>query len=115
MQVTYCGDAMLAYRSTRRIVQSGESTIFDNAYRLAHLPLVNPAHTAVISEVAGREYRNGTYANARYALVMPISAEAFRSDQAQALEFAMKSASFAPKIAWDLCERRRSRLHATVT
>jgi hypothetical protein len=26
----------------------------------------------------------------------------------------MKSASFAPKIAWELCERRRSRLHATL-
>ena len=110
----YC-DEMLAYRSARRIFQPGEGTVFDDAYRLAHLPLVNPGHPAVIREVAGRDYRDGTYEKARYALVMPISAEAlFRSDEARALELAMKSASFAPKIAWELCERRRSRLHATL-
>lgn len=46
---------------------------------------------------------------------MPISAEAFlESDQVQALELAMKSSGFAPKIAWDICERRRLQLHATL-
>ena len=115
MAPVYCNDEMLAYRSARRIIQPGEGTVFDDAYRLAHLPLVNPAHPAAIGEVAGRDYRNGTYEQARYALVMPISAEAFlRSDQAGVLELAMKSASFAPKIAWELCESRRSRLHATL-
>ena len=112
---TYCDDEMLAYRSARRIFQPGEATVFDEAYRLAHLPLVNAEHPAVISEVDGRDYRNGTYEKTRYALVMPISAEALlRSDEAQALALAMKSASFAPKIAWELCERRGSRLHATL-
>lgn len=115
MQVTYCDDGMMAYRSARRIVQPNEGIVFDEAYRLAHLPLVNPAHPAVISAVDGRDYRNGTYAKTRHALVMPISVKAFlRSDQVQALELAMKSASFAPKIAWDLCERRQSLLHATL-
>ena len=113
--IIYCDDDMLAYRSTRRIFQPGEGTIFDEAYRLAHLPLVNAAHSAVISEIDGRDYRNGAYATTRYALLMPIAAEAFlQSDQAQALELAMRSASFAPKIAWDICERRRPRLHATL-
>ena len=83
------------------------------AYRLAHLPLVNAGHPAVISEVDGRDYRNGTYEKTRYALVMPISADAFlESEEVQALELAMKSSSFAPKIAWGLCELRRSKLHA---
>jgi hypothetical protein len=113
--ITYCGDEMLAYRSARRIVRPGDSTVFDEAYRLAHLPLVNAGHPAVISEVDGRDYRNGTYEKTRYALVMPISAEVLlRSDEAQALDLAMKSASFAPKIGWELCERRRFRLHATL-
>jgi hypothetical protein len=108
MQVNYCDDEMLAYRSAKRIFQPGEGIVFDEAYRLAHLPLVNAAHPAVISEVAGRDYRNGTYEKTRYALVMPIPAEVFLvSDGAHALELAMKSASFAPKIAWELCERRR--------
>jgi hypothetical protein len=106
---------MMAYRSERRRFQPGESIVFDEAYRLAHLPLVNAGHPAVISEVDGRDYRNGVYKKTRYALVMPISAEAFlESDEAQALELAMQSASFAPKIAWEMGERRRSRLHATL-
>lgn len=111
----YCDDETMAYRSSRRIFQPGERTVFDEAYRLAHLPLVNARHPAVISEIDGRDYRNGTYEKTRYALVMPIAADVlFRSEEARALDLAMKSASFAPKIAWELGERRRSRLHATV-
>ena len=106
---------MMAYRSARKIFQPGEGVVFDEGYRLAHLPLVNAGHAAVISEVDGRDYRNGTYEKTRYALVMPISADAFlESDEVQALELAMKSSSFAPKIAWEICERRRLQLHATL-
>ena len=115
MPLIYCDDEMMAYRSARKIFQPGESIVFDEAYRLAHLPLVNAGHPAVISEVDGRDYRNGIYEKTRYALVMPISADAFlESDEAQALERAMKSASFAPKIAWEMGERRRLQLHATL-
>jgi hypothetical protein len=106
---------MLGYRSGRKIFQPGERVVFDEGYRLAHLPLVDATHPAVISEIAGRDYRNGTYEKTRYALVMPIPAEAFvESDEVRALELAMKSASFAPKIAWEIGERRRLRLHATL-
>ena len=113
--ITYCDDEMMVYRSARKIFQPGERVVFDEGYRLAHLPLVNAEHPAVISEVDGRDYRNGTYEKTRYALVMPISADAFlESDQVQALELAMKSSGFAPKIAWEMCELRRSRLHATL-
>lgn len=113
--ITYCDDGMMAYRSTRKIFRPGESIIFDEAYRLAHLPLVNAGHPAVISEADGRDYRNGVYEKTRYALVMPVSADTFlESDGARALERAMKSASFAPKIAWEMSERRRLRLHATL-
>jgi hypothetical protein len=115
MPIIYCDDSMMGYRSARRKFQPGERVVFDEGYRLAHLPLVNAGHPAVISEVDGREYRNGTYEKTRYALVMPISADAFlESDQVQALELAMKSSGFAPKIAWEMCELRRSRLHATL-
>ena len=114
--ITYCDDSMMAYRSARKTFQPGERVVFDEGYRLAHLPLVNAGHSCTSSsEVDGRDYRNGTYEKTRYALVMPISADAFlESDQVQALELAMKSSSFAPKIAWDLCERRRLQLHATL-
>src|SRR6185295_494370 len=113
--VTYCDDEMMAYRSARKIFQPGESVVFDEGYRLAALPFVHVRHPAVISAGVGRDYRNGTYEKTRYALVMPISADAFlESDQVQALELAMKSSNFAPKIAWDICERRRLQLHATL-
>jgi len=113
--VIYCDDSMMAYRSARRKFQPGECAVFDDGYRLAHLPLVNAAHPAVISEIDGRDYRNGTYEKARHALVVPISGEAFlESSPVQALELAMKSSGFAAKIAWELCELRRSKLHATL-
>jgi hypothetical protein len=115
MPPIYCDEEMMAYRSSGKIFQPGEGIVFDEGYRLAHLPLVNAGHPAVISEVEGRDYRNGIYEKTRYALVMPISADAFlESDEAQALELAMKSSGFASKIAWEICERRRSRLHATL-
>jgi hypothetical protein len=114
-RITYCDEAMMAYRSARKVFQPDERVVFDEGYRLAHLPLVNPGHPAVINEVGGRDYRNGTYKKSRYALVMPISGDVFQqSDRIQDLELAMKSTAFAPKIAWKLGEARRSRLHATL-
>jgi hypothetical protein len=115
LAITYCDDSMMAYQSNRKTYQSGGRVVFDDGYRLAHLPLVNPEHPAVVSQVDGRDYRNGIYEKARYALVMPIAAEVFlQSEPVRAIEQAMKSARFAPKIAWQLCERRRTRLHATL-
>jgi hypothetical protein len=115
MPLAYCDDEMMAYRSARKMYRPGDRVVFDEGYRLAHLPLVNAGHPAVISEAGGRDYRNGIYEKTRYALVVPISGEAFlASDDAQSLEREMKSASFAPKIAWEIGERRRLRLHATL-
>ena len=114
-RITYCDEPMMAYRSARKIFQPGDRVVFDEGYRLAHLPLVNPRHPAVIHEIGGRDYRNGIYEKSRYALVMPVPGDVFRqSDQVQALELAMKSTGFAPKIAWELGETRRSKLHATL-
>ncbi|WOH68311.1 hypothetical protein [Bradyrhizobium sp. BWA-3-5] len=105
----------MAYRSGRKIFRPGDRVVFDEGYRLAHLPLVNPGHPAVISEVDERDYRNGRYETARHALVMPIAAEVFaESAPLGALEHVMKSARFAPKIAWEIGERRRARVHATL-
>jgi hypothetical protein len=112
---TYCDDATMAYRASRKIFKSGERIVFDESYRLAHLPLVNPNHPAVISQADGRDYVNGRYEKVRHALVIPIAAEVLQqSEPFQALDRAMRSARFAPDIAWEVCERRRSRLHATL-
>lgn len=113
--ISYCDDAMMAYRASRKNFRPGERIVFDEPYRLAHLPLVNPEHPAVISQLEGRDYLNGRYEKARHALVIPIAPEALLQSEAfQTLDRTLRSARFAPKIAWDLCERRRSRLHATL-
>jgi hypothetical protein len=113
--ITYCDESMMAYQSARKVFRPDERVVFDDGYRLAHLPLVNAAHPAVIKEIGGRDYRNGTYDKARYALVMPISDDVFRGfGLIQSIELAMKSSAFAPKIAWELCEIRKSKLHATL-
>ena len=70
---TYCDDAMMAYPASRKKFQSGERIVFDESYRLAHLPLVNPDHPAVISQADGRDYVNGRYEKVRHALVIPIA------------------------------------------
>jgi hypothetical protein len=111
----FCDDAMLNYASLRRVFRPGDTLDFDPAYRLAHLPLVAPHHPASIRAVPGQDYRDGTYVKPRYSLVAPVrSRDLIASPAFQALEAELRAASFAPKIAWDLGERRAAKLHATV-
>lgn len=106
---------MLNYASSRRVFRPGDTLAFDPAYRLAHLPLVAPDHPASIRAVPGQDYRDGTYLKPRYSLVAPIRSPDLTASLAfQALERTLRAASFAPKIAWDLGERRATKLHATV-
>ena len=106
---------MLNYASSRRVFRPGDTLAFDPAYRLAHLPLVAPRHPASIRAVPGQDYRDGTYLKPRYSLVAPIRSRDLTASPAfQALEAELRAASFAPKFAWDLGERRAAKLHATV-
>jgi hypothetical protein len=102
-------------RRVARIFQPGDTLEFDTSYRLTHLPLVAPHHPAAIREMAGENYRNGQYDVPRYSLVVPVPMEALTSSsEFQALEREMRAAAFADKIAWELCERRASKLHASL-
>jgi hypothetical protein len=113
--VQFCDDSRLNYVSSRRVFKPGETLDFDDAYRLAHLPLVAPGHPAAIRDAPDQDYRHGTYVKPRCSLVAPVCAESLAaSHEFQALERDMRAASFAPKIAWDLCARRASKLHATI-
>jgi len=113
--VVYCDESMMAYQSMRVIFRPGQCVVFDNRYRLAHLPLVNAQHPAVISKVDDSDYRNGTYKKTRYAFIMPIDDKVFLgADLIREIDQSMKSASFSKKIAWELCETRRTKLHATI-
>lgn len=112
---SYRSDSQLGYAAARRVFPPGEGLRFDAAYRLAHLPLVAPNHPAVIPSMPGKDYRNGRYERARYALVAPVPAAALAaSDCFRAADDALRSATFAGKIAWDVCARRADRLHATL-
>jgi hypothetical protein len=50
-----------------------------------------------------------------HSLVLPVAAEAlFASPAFRSLDQALRASPLAAKIAWDLLERRRGRLHATI-
>jgi hypothetical protein len=115
VEVAYCDEASLAYATVRRRFAPGEALRFDESYRLAHLPLVAPAHPAVLRSAAGTDYQDGRYAAERYALVVPVSfRDLAASARFRAVDAALRNSRFADKIAFDLCERRASKLHVTL-
>jgi hypothetical protein len=51
--VTLCGDDELDYLGSRTQFEQGQGLLLDEAYRLAHLPLVAPDHPRVIARRDG--------------------------------------------------------------
>lgn len=106
------GDEDLAYLRSRTAFAAGAGMALDEGYRLAHLPLIDPAHPKAIARKDGTHYDNGRHPPV-YSLVLPTpdlpEAPAYRE-----LERDLRQAPFAGKIAWDLVARRRAKLHATV-
>jgi hypothetical protein len=110
----YADDADLGYLASRTRFAPGEPLRLDQAYRLAHLPLLRPDHPAAIREAEGRLYLDGVH-DRRWSVVLPVDADALEASPAmRGLEAALRVAPFAAKIAWDLLPRRRAILHATV-
>ncbi|MBL8806584.1 MAG: hypothetical protein JNN22_07030 [Rhodospirillales bacterium] len=111
----FCADDVLAYAGARHRFVAGAPFALGEDYRLAHLPLVRPGHRMAIRSVHGRDYVDGRYATPRAALVAHVPAEALEaSAEFQAAEAALRAAPFAAKIAWEICERRRQALHASI-
>jgi len=112
--VQFCDDAELGYDRSRTRLAAGQALALDESYRLAHLPLIAPDHPDVIPARDGTFYDRGRHPKV-FSLALPVpwrdlsASPAFRE-----LERELRAAPFAPKIAWDLTERRRDRLHATV-
>ncbi|WP_395448447.1 hypothetical protein ACHMW7_27000 [Aminobacter sp. UC22_36] len=105
----------MAYDASRRIFSPGEALTLDDAYRLAHLPLVAPGHPTIISAKDGTDYRNGTYETSRHSLVVPVDAgQLARSETFRQFEAELRSFSFSDKIAWQVGRERVGKLHATV-
>jgi hypothetical protein len=105
--ILLCDDDDLDYRASRTRFTPGAGFALDEAYRLSHLPLVAPQHPKVIARKAGAAYEMGRHGKA-LSLVLPVP------DIDHVLEPALKAAPFASKIAWDIAERRRGKLHATL-
>ena len=111
----FCDDTDMAYDASRRSFVTGEALTFDDAYRLAHLPLVAPGHPEIIAGKDGTDYRNGTYQTPRYSLVVPVDAGELSGSAAfRAFEAELRSFSFSDKIAWQIGRERASKLHATI-
>lgn len=109
-----CGDDDLGYLRSRTGFTAGAGLRLDDAYRIAHLPLVAPEHPDVIASGDGKPYAMGRH-EAVFSLVLPIPRDALiGSDAYGALEAELRQAPFGRKIAWDLLARRRDKLHATI-
>ncbi len=112
--IDLCSDEDLGYRRSRTKFASGEGLVLDEAYRLAHLPLVATDHPGVIRSRPDTYYTMGRHPCA-HSLVLPVSERSLESSSAYlALDAELRAAPFASKIAWELLPRRRTKLHATI-
>jgi hypothetical protein len=102
-----CSDAELGYLANRTRFVAGEGLVLDEAYRLAHLPLVAPDHPKAIARMPGTDYEMGRHRET-VSLVVPVP------DVDHLLEAELRKARFAAKIAWHLAVLRRGKLHATL-
>jgi hypothetical protein len=110
----FCGDDELGYRRSRTAFVAGAGLALDEAYRLAHLPLVAPDHPRAIARKDGAFYDMGRHPEV-FSLVVPVPPDALEAAPAyRALQAELRAAPFVGKLAWDLLPRRRDRLHATV-
>ena len=110
----FCTEGELGYERSRTRFIPGEELAFDEAYRLAHLPLVAPHHPGVIPARNGAYYDRGRHPRV-FSLVLPVPWRLLSESPAyRDLDRELRAASFAPKIAWELAGQRRDRLHATL-
>jgi hypothetical protein len=112
--IQFCGDDDLGYDRSRTRVAAGQGLQLDEAYRLAHLPLIAPEHPDAIAARDGASYVRGRHPKV-YSLVLPIPWPALSASSAfRELEGDLRASLFASKIAWEVMEQRRDRLHATI-
>ncbi len=110
----FCNDAALGYERNRTRLLPNQSLQLDAGYRLTHLPLVNPAHPDVIASTQGKDYVMGRH-GPMHSLVLPIPQQELEEALPyQELVRQMRRSSFSSKIAWDIVEKRRGMLHATL-
>jgi hypothetical protein len=109
----FCCDGDLGYVRDRTRFVPGEGFRLDEAYRLAHLPLVAPNHPDVIGTHQGTSYTMGRHERV-VSLVMPVPGDALRKSPAYRTLEAQLRARFAGKMAWSILDARWDKLHATI-
>jgi hypothetical protein len=113
-ELLLCDDDILGYRRSQTPLVDGDALQLDNSYRLAHLPLVNPAHPDVISEDASKGYVMGRH-QPSHSLVLSIPTSLLEHSKAyQEMQLALRKSPLAKKLAWDILPLRREKLHATL-
>ncbi|PKH26640.1 hypothetical protein CIG19_02260 [Enterobacterales bacterium CwR94] len=109
----FIDDAELGYRAAAKAFSAGDTLEFDEAYRRAHLPLLDPHHPKVIQSSA--DYVMGRYPTRRYSLVIPVNAGVLAQSRAfQQMDLAIRQSHFSGAIAWQKMARRRPLLHITL-
>lgn len=112
--MNFTDDKMLGYGNAYQIFSAGDELVLDRNYRRAHLPLINSSHPDVITN--DEDYCMGTYDTNRRSIVLPVSDERLRQTTTFIqIEKDLRNASFASKIAWNLLEKRKNLLHATIS
>lgn len=111
-EIDLVGDENLAYLRSRTAFAPGAGMALDDSYRLAHLPLIDPAHPKAIARKDGTHYDNGRHSPI-YSLVVPTPGLQEAAAYLE-LEQELRRAPFASKIAWDIVNKRHAKLHATV-
>ena len=97
--LVYCNDNQLQYARSETIFDKDHCLVFDDAYRLAHLPLVAPEHPLVIRTKPGTSYQDGVH-DTSYSIAIPIDTDKlFASNKFQRLSNAIATSSFAGKIS----------------
>ena len=110
----FCSDSELGYLRSRTRFAAGEKLRLDEAYRLAHLPLIAPDHPDSIHSRPGASYRMGRHERI-FSLVLPVPPDALETSASyQELERDLRHSPVANKVAWDLLPKRRDKLHATI-
>jgi hypothetical protein len=109
----FCADNELGYVAQRTVFSPTQAFVLDPQYRLAHLPLVAPTHPKVIATKSGTPYVMGRHESV-LSLVLPVPSILYDAPAFLALASELRAAPFAAKIAWQVLEPRRSRLHATL-
>jgi hypothetical protein len=112
--ISLCHDESLGYRRSQTPLAGEQGLRLDAAYRLTHLPLVNPSHSDVIKDDAAKGYIMGRH-RLVHSLVLPIEAALLEQSEAyRKMQKVLQKSPLAHKLAWDIPPLRCEKLHATL-